>query len=1284
SFIALQKSCLQLFMGKSYSLLQSFTHLIYQARLFAVAPHQKGKVQEEPVLSIQNKQAQNFDWALNKLDSSVRRTGRITRALLLRIFHDMCRTGYPSSNQALLLLRSCGSLLPEVPLCERTELAHMIWGKLQDLGAVYDASHYNALLKVYLQNEHKFSPTEFLSKMEEANVQPNRVTYQRLIAAYCNEGDIEGASKILGFMKMKELPITEAVFSSLVTGHARTGDMENAENILSVMRDAGIEPGPDTYLALLNAYAEKGDINNIKQILEKVEKMEGNFMDRDLMQVIFSLAKAGYPQYVQDIMSHMRYERGYIPDAMNLTLNLITQGLEDTAFQIFKSFPSLLSENHSESSMDYGNFFLRHCVTTDKLKQFCDELKEANMHSSPLQFTLYCALESKKADLAINLMKTMKEEGLPLRPHYCWPLLVGYQKEKNVQGTIGVLKAMHELGVEPDVETYTNYVLTNFDDIQTFRALLQENDCPFETEGLSVAELRHEAIYGTLENITELLYTDGRYCQTPPGPTEAVGYFLYNLIDSMSDSEVQAKEEHLRQYFHQLKKMNVVIPTNIYRGIHNLLDIYHVPELIKVCGYINTELGVSALEEELEKLKAEKQPIGNVLKQLIVALCAEENMQKALEVKAKYEPDMVVGGYAALINLCCRHDNVEDAMNLKEEVFRKDSSVALDTNKYLALVQVLGKHGRLEDAINILKEMKEKDIPIKDTTVTFFFHILNAAAMRGGVETVNRLHESILMLGLAKPSTNLCSPLITVHLEKDDVPAALEATIDCYKKYGTIPRLHDILCRLIEQGNTDLLQKAMDFMSQERGEMTMLYDIFFAFLNTGKYKEAKKIIETPGLRARPARLQWFAEKCIAANQMETLENMVEMTQKLFECDREQMYYYLLKLCKISNDWQKADATWTKMQEENVIPRERTLRLLADTLKNNGQEVPFDVPEIWYEDRIESATVSENNPEKKVLMLCKKSIFCSNIFNIRTVVFIISPWCSTIYYRIRSIAETHIKGFTLNDAASSLLIITQVRRDYLKDAMSTLKTVVESDMVPIPLAVTRLIQALAMKGDLESICAVEKMVENLAASIGLSRMLFVNNTVLAHIKNNNLDMAVEYIEPLFISGMQNPDSPIPSMSYVFRKVIEERLEPALEKLSAMAERLVNQFGVYKPATDLFLQYVDAGRVDDARFLLQRCGGIAEQKKILMAFIETRNLFVMKCTAEEKLLTDISCNFYFFPLVLDNDLASAKTLFEKVKAANIHTDEIFLKRLAVLLRNAGEPVPFTEPPVSVFSD
>ena len=42
--------------------------------------------------------------------------------------------GCPGSNQTLLLLRSCGALLPEVLSPERTELAHMMWDKMKELG----------------------------------------------------------------------------------------------------------------------------------------------------------------------------------------------------------------------------------------------------------------------------------------------------------------------------------------------------------------------------------------------------------------------------------------------------------------------------------------------------------------------------------------------------------------------------------------------------------------------------------------------------------------------------------------------------------------------------------------------------------------------------------------------------------------------------------------------------------------------------------------------------------------------------------------------------------------------------------------------------------------------------------------------------------------------------------------------------------------------------------------------------------------------------------------------
>ncbi|XP_039914617.1 leucine-rich PPR motif-containing protein, mitochondrial [Hirundo rustica] len=1315
-----------------------------QVRFLTLAPQEEGNVKEEPVSEVRTRPAWQFDWALNKVDNSVRKTGRVPKTLLLKIFQDISKAGCPGSNHTLLLLQSCGAVLPEVLSPERTELAHMIWDKMKELGAVYDTSHYNALLKVYLQNEHKFSPTEFLARMEAANVQPNRVTYQRLIAAYCNEGDIEGASKILGFMKSKDLPITEAVFSSLVKGHARSGDMKSAENILSVMRMAGVEPGPDTYLSLLNVYAEKGDADSIKKTLEEVEKTEGYLMDRILMQVIFSLAKAGFPQLIEDIRGRIRFERELIPDVMNLCLTLVTHGFEDISFSMLKSLSHLSREN-----TDQGSFFLQHCVNRNlplsKLKQFCKELKEAKMHSAPLPFVLRCALEANRSALAMDVMKMMKEEGLPLRPHYCWPLLVAYEKEKNLKGVFEVLKLMHKLGVDLDAETYTDYVFKNFADTETAHAQLKENGCLFESVGLYVAELRSEALQGRLDRvlsimssentpavdyrqfrssltsgfkssddvhlwskITELLYKDERYCPTPPGPTEAVGYFLYHLIDSMSDSEVQAKEERLRQYFHQLKKMNIVIPTSHYSGICRLLDSSQVPELIKDARLLchkkspstdnipeSAKSDVSALEKKLENRKAENQPITDVLKQLILALCEEENMQKALEVKAKYEPDMVVGGYAALINLCCRHDNVEEAMNLKEKVFPRNSPVALDSGKYVALLEVLEKHGRIEDAINILTEMKEKDVPISGRTVASFLRILNAAAARGDVERVNRLHDTIANLGLVQ-SAALHSPLITVHLGKDDMPAALEALISCYKKYGKILQLHNIYCKLVEKGDADLLQKVSDFISREYGDMMALYDLFFAFLQTGKYKEAKKVIETPGLRAHSGRLQWFAKKCILDKQMEVLEQLVELTRNLFECDRDEMYYHLLELCEGNKDWGKAEAIWTKIQEENIVPREKTLILLANIFKKNGQVVPFEVPKSLSEDSGSTAS----GEELKIQMLCKKNqakeaynIFkkmhkdesCNRSCDI-LIKALLAQNCLDEALDVKRTAETHIKGFTLNSAASSLLIISQVRRDYLKDALAVLKGVLDSGVLPSRRAVTALIEALADKGDVKNLQVLENILGDVTKSLGLSSSLIPNAIAFAHTKSNDLDAAVKYIEPLLISGAQNPDQAVRSISYLLRRVSEEGLEPALEKFSAMAEQLASQFGIYRPVTDLFLQYISADRVDDARSLIQRWDAIAQEKRTLGRFMarsaskagQAKRIEALLELIPEHLDPAVVYRYLLRCYELDGDVASVKATYEETKAKNIELHEISLKSLATFLKKVGEPVPFTEPP------
>ncbi|XP_035519728.1 leucine-rich PPR motif-containing protein, mitochondrial [Morone saxatilis] len=980
----------------------------------AVAREQKDDVS----MLVRSKQAQEFDEALTKLDNSVRRTGRITKTLLLKVFDDTCRADHPSASQALLLLRSCGSLLPELPLAERTELAHSIWGKLQELGAPYDISHYNALLKVYLQNEFKFSPIDFLAKMEAANVKPNRVTYQRLIAAYCQYGDIEGASTILGVMKSKDLPITEAVFSSLIIGHARGGDINSAKNILNVMGETGISPSPDTYVSLLNAYAETGDMKSLKETLEKTDSSGCTLMDRDILQIIYTLAKAGHHQFVPEMIKRLRLERGYIPDAMNMCLNLTTQGMDNTAFTILETFRTVQLNSYDTTQPSCGNFFIRHCVNIDmpleKVTYYCKELQESNMHDTPLNFALSCVLENKKTGMAIELMKIMKKQDLPIRPHYFWPLLTQHLKDVNTAGVDEVLKGMRELGVDPDVKTLNSYVLP---------------------------------VFSNIEDAQQALKTAG--------------------------------------------------------------------------VFVNEEI---LLASKIEKLA---------------------------------------------------HENLAEVYTLMSDT----SSTSFDWTLVRSSLIKAFKNPSITEALDMLKEIKEKEMTKHEMHSTSLFHLLNSIALKGDMSTVQQLQDTIFALGLAKPSINLCSPLITAYLQRKDLAGALEAMETIHKRFGFLPRMQDVTVTLVEMGNTELLQKAMDFLSEKRGEMTMLYSLFFAFLQTEHYYEARKVIEVStcilrnytGLRAR------------------ALKTPAVVCREMHFSKPEE-----------TNDWKKAQEVWSKMEEENVTPKERTLHMLADILKSNGQEVPFEINETWYKEAGDKevnpatahASISNAEFQDSLVNLCKKGqgkeafelLKDANEKNVslkavsydHVIRSLLAKGFLEEALTVIDIAMSNVPGFIVKEMANNLLIVTYSKQGRAKEAFEKLKSMLEMKQSPSQLAITRLLQAYGNQGDVAGVQELQSLLNDSS----LAKMLFVNNTALAHIRNGNVESAVELLEEVFT----NPDNQNAGTSFVFRKVLEENNDKALDKLSAMAERLANQFDCYKPAVDLFYQLLDMDKVEDAKFML----------------------------------------------------------------------------------------------------
>lgn len=70
------------------------------------------------------------------------------------------------------------------------------------------------------------------------------------------------------------------------------------------------------------------------------------------------------------------------------------------------------------------------------------------------------------------------------------------------------------------------------------------------------------------------------------------------------------------------------------------------------------------------------------------------------------------------------------------------------------------------DAVDILKEMKEKDLAMDGSHVNTFCHSLHMLASAGDSAAIKKMQNTVFTLGLAKPSYQLCSPLITSYLKR--------------------------------------------------------------------------------------------------------------------------------------------------------------------------------------------------------------------------------------------------------------------------------------------------------------------------------------------------------------------------------------------------------------------------------------------------------------------------------------------------------------------------------------
>jgi len=317
------------------------------------------------------------------------------------------------ASQALLAIRLCGAVLAEEVPESRSKLVSSIWNLLAEKNVTVNINHYNALLRVHLENKHDFNPEDVLLDMKSRGLEPSRETYQCFISRYCQEGNIDGASSTLQTMKQKGFGVNENIFNSLIMGHSEAGDMPRAHGMIKVMKQWSMTPSAESYLTLCCGYGRHGDHAGMEKTIGEASNNGVALADGDYLEMVFVLSEAGHKEHVGKILARTRPEAEDFPAmAAHLVVRLVNAGHDDVAYNVVE----VMAANSTEEGKGVvSQAFLGQMVKLSrpvaKLLWFANDMAEKGIHKGGLDTLVNLAIGHGDVELGVKLTEMLLAEG---------------------------------------------------------------------------------------------------------------------------------------------------------------------------------------------------------------------------------------------------------------------------------------------------------------------------------------------------------------------------------------------------------------------------------------------------------------------------------------------------------------------------------------------------------------------------------------------------------------------------------------------------------------------------------------------------------------------------------------------------------------------------------------------------------------------------------------------------------------------------------------------------------
>jgi len=271
---------------------------------------------------------------------------------------------------------------------------------------------------------------------------------------------------------------------------------------------------------------------------------------------------------------------------------------------------------------------------------------------------------------------------------------------------------------------------------------------------------------------------------------------------------------------------------------------------------------------------------------------------------------------------------------------QRDQSASIFCTTFMDMLVSLYKAGKTTVMMDLLDE-KNPNLINRDSTRNCNI-LLDVFCQAGDVENINQAFAMLVKGGLIDlADAKGFSKLIEVHLVRHDTAAAVAEFERIYNEYKKMSHKFSLMERLIEDEDLEAMQKILDMSIDMVGEEKSLYDLAHNFLNSGKKSQAKKLLETPGLRYNHEKVKYICDKLANNSDKEGVEDLVMLSRNVFGCDRDYLFSRLVDVHRNNPD--KILEIWINIQEEGHAPTDTLKRKIASILQENNREIPFEIP-----------------------------------------------------------------------------------------------------------------------------------------------------------------------------------------------------------------------------------------------------------------------------------------------------------------------------------------------------